>query len=523
MKYHLSRVTVAVSSLFLGLLIPHAAQAYTFGQEEVDQSKFVAIAVPFAEGKQYNLIILEQISSTQACWEEKTDQPGVIDPLLLKFDFTGICGRSTDSNGYSIRQAGQDYALDYRLSVVKKNGNLVLMGYPSRNPQAPKLKIGQTQSLTDGFLKIQLEPGWRFSKRSYNGKTLGHIYFTRDEVPSTDTIAEAPSDAVPPIDTEDVPPAPPVDDVESLPPLDPPLAESTQPSAAPLKTTPPAREQSERAQERDELTNLITSPIEIPVPKPGQSLGSAPSVPPSHARKTPGVLALPRPETDPELPELAGESPPPPSLTPPQSNRYRPSSKSSASKRRKLVKLAAKSPLSKGFFSNPIPIPVPSPRRTVAPSPVPVPSPNRAIAPIRSAPVPKALPNLPVPGPSLNAGGVLPVPQETVPLGRYRPASDIYAASQDAGRAQQLAAIAGTGNPPPPPLDERSRLRYRVIVQANNSADYKRIKTLVPDAFRSRYKGRSVLQVGAYEKRGEADERLDMLSLEGIDGILDIR
>ncbi|UJB70888.1 hypothetical protein HRE53_07570 [Acaryochloris sp. 'Moss Beach'] len=138
-------------------------------------------------------------------------------------------------------------------------------------------------------------------------------------------------------------------------------------------------------------------------------------------------------------------------------------------------------------------------------------------------PIPKGLPNLSVPGPTLNSGGVLPVPQENVPLGRYSPASDIYTASRDAGRAQQLAAISGTGNPPPPPLDERSRLRYRVIVKTASSADYKRIKTLVPDAFRSRYKGRSVLQVGAYEKRSEADERLDMLSLEGIDGTLDIR
>lgn len=496
MKKHLSRVTVAISSLFLGLLIPHAAQAYTFGQEEVDQSKFIAIAVPFAEGKQYNLIILEQISATQACWEEKTG--GVIDPLLLQFDFTGICGRSTDSNGYSIRQAGQDYALDYRLSVVKQNGTLVLMGYPSRNPRAPKLKIGQTQALTDGFLKIDLEPGWRFAKRSYNGKTLGHIYFTRDQVPNAEaeTIAEAPSDAVPPIDAEDVSPAA---EVESLPPLEPPPKRAPSP-----KAVPQPKGKIEPSQERDELTNLITSPIEIPVPTPGQTQPSAPPVPPSHARKTPGAIALPRPETDSELPELAGESPPP-SVPSPQSNRYRPDSKRTASKQHKLVKLAAKPPLPTGFFSQPIPIPVPAPRRTAV------------------APIPRALPSLPVPGPSLTSGDILPVPQGNVPLGRYRPASDIYSASRDANRARQLAAISGTGNPPPPPLDERSRLRYRVVVKAANSADYKRIKTLVPDAFRSRYKGRSVLQVGAYEKKVEADERLDMLSLEGIEGILEVR
>ncbi|WP_299488079.1 DUF3747 domain-containing protein [Acaryochloris sp. IP29b_bin.137] len=498
MKYHLSRGTVAIASLFLSLILSPSAQAYTFDQVEVDQHKFIAIAVPFAAGKHYNLIILEQISSARACWEEQAG--GVIDPLLLQFDFSGICGRSTDSNGYSIRQAGQDYALDYRLSVVKQSGNLVLMGYPSRNPRAPKLKIGQTQGVTDGFLKIELEPGWRFAKRSYNGKTLGHIYFTRDQVPNTraETIAEAPSDAVPAFEAEDVPPA---KELDRLPPLEP-LPSQAPASTDPAHAVPKSKGKVDQSQERDELTNLITSPIEIPVPNPVQPLRSAPPVPPSHARKTPGVIALPRPETNSELPELTGESPPP--VTSPQSSRYRPSSKRS-SKRRKLLRLAAKPPLPSGAFSQPIPIPVPPPRRAAVAS------------------IPRALPSLPGPRPSFPPGNILPVPQSNAPLGRYRPASDIYSASRDASRARQLAAIAGTGNPPPPPLDERSRLRYRVVVKAANSADYKRIKTLVPDAFRSRYKGRSVLQVGAYEKRIEADERLNMLSLEGIDGILDIR
>lgn len=345
-------------------------------------------------------------------------------------------------------------------------------------------------------MKIDLEPGWRFAKRSYNGKTLGHIYFTRDQVPSTEpkAIAEAPSDAVPPLDGEDVPPTA---DVESLPPLEPPPQQAT-----PSKATPQSKGKKELSQERDELTNLITSPIEIPVPD--QTQPSVPSVPPSQARKTPGAIALPRPETDPELPELSGESPPPP-VTSPQSNRYRPDSKRTASKRRQLVKLAAKSPLPTGLFTRPIPIPVPPPHRTAI------------------APIPSALPSLPEPGPSLNSGDILLVPQETIPLGRYSPASDIYSASQDTSRDQPLTAMAEAENPPPPPLDEQSRLRYRVIVKAANATEYKRIKTLVPDAFRSRYQGLPVLQVGAYEQQVEAKERLDMLSLEGIEGILEIR
>lgn len=482
--------------------MPPSAQAYTFGQQEVDQSKFIAIAVPFAEGKQYNLIILEQISSTQACWQENADQPGVIEPLLLQFDFTGICGRNTDSNGYSIRQAKQDFALDYRLAVVKQNGNLVLMGYPSRNPHAPQLKIGQTQGIPDGFLKIKLEPGWRFTKRTYNGKTLGHIYFTRDQALSTeaDTLAEAPSDAIPPLESEEVPAA----DQTDHPSLKP-LQEQVPAPADPPKNRPKSGDTPETSPERDELTNLITSPIEIPILNPRQSLRSAPPSPPSHIRKTPGAMPLPRPEMDSDLPELEGEPPPPPSLSSPQSNQYSPSSKRLTRKQRQLVKLAANPPVPTGLFSRPIPIPVPSPRRPAV------------------APIPKAWPSLPAPEPQLTAEDVLPVPQGNVPLGRYRPAADIYVASQDPSRAQQLAAIAGTGDPPPPPLDERSRLRYRVVVKAANSSQYQKIKTLVPDAFRSRYQGRSVLQVGAYEKRVEADERLDMLSLEGIEGILEIR
>jgi N-acetylmuramoyl-L-alanine amidase len=151
-----------------------------FGQKEVDQNKFIAISVPIARGKSQNLMILEQVSNQRACWKETGGTPATVDPLLLKFNFTGICGRATDSNGYSIRLAGKDVGMQYTLSLQKVNGDMVLVGTNRRNPFAQRLVIGHTGGITDGIMKINLEPGWRMTKRTYNGQTLGHIYFTND-------------------------------------------------------------------------------------------------------------------------------------------------------------------------------------------------------------------------------------------------------------------------------------------------------------------------------------------------------
>ncbi len=531
MKHHWNGITVAIASLFLTTLHSEFAQAYTFGQKEVDQSKFVAIASPFAEGKLHNLIILEQISASQSCWQEKADQPGVIDPLLLKFDFAGICGRSTDSNGYSIRQAGQDLALNYRLSIVKRDGHLVLMGYPSKNPQAPQLKLGQTTSTTDGFLKIELLPGWRFTKRTYNGKTLGHIYITRDQVPNigSEIIAEAPSDAVPPLDPDNKTGTERLQPRDQKQPVNP--AKIERPVPIPLEPAP-SKTSAINPEAREALTRLITSPIEIPVPAPSPSSSPTSESALPHSRQpsdetaispserpplssdhpqnsapsqktVPETDAAPLPPTDSELPVLEGDSPD----ALPQPQQYQQQSRKSTTRKRKtLIKLASKPPLSKGRFLRPVQIPVP-PVRTF-----PKTSPGVKTRPANS-------PGLSLP----TSKGILPVPQGEVPLGRFNPAPDIYVANQDASRASQLAAVSSTGNPPPPPLDARSRLRYRVVVKIANASQHKKVKTLVPDAFRSRYKGRSVLQVGAYESQAEANERLDKLSFEGIQGILEVR
>lgn len=171
--------------------------AAMFAQKEVDQTKFIAVAAPIGSGD-YQLLILEQQSDKKACWSESGNNPVVVEPLLLQFDFTGICGRSTDSNGYSIRMADQDLGLNYRLSMIKHDGELVLVGISNRDRQAPPIEIGRTHGIYFGFSKIVLNPDWRFTKRTFEGKTLGHVYLSSNLAPPAG-IPSAPTPAFPDI------------------------------------------------------------------------------------------------------------------------------------------------------------------------------------------------------------------------------------------------------------------------------------------------------------------------------------
>lgn len=166
----------------------------TFGQQEVDQDKFIAIAAPLGSSD-YQLLILEQISDKQACWSEVGTNPVIVEPLLLKFDFTGICGRSTDSNGYSLRMADQDIGLYYRLSIVKRDGDLVLVGISNNDRKAPPIEIGRTNGIQSSFSKIILEPGWQFTKRTLGDKLLGHVYLSSNLTPPAGIPTPAPAPA----------------------------------------------------------------------------------------------------------------------------------------------------------------------------------------------------------------------------------------------------------------------------------------------------------------------------------------
>ncbi|PZO57311.1 MAG: N-acetylmuramoyl-L-alanine amidase, partial [Phormidesmis priestleyi] len=113
MKSVIRRLTTltALTATVLGasaLVSTRSALAQNYGQQPIPADRAVAMAEPVANGRFYRLLILEQITDQRACFAERAGSPTVIEPLLLNFDFSGICGRRSDSNGYSISIGNED-------------------------------------------------------------------------------------------------------------------------------------------------------------------------------------------------------------------------------------------------------------------------------------------------------------------------------------------------------------------------------------------------------------------------------
>ncbi|MGF1569764.1 MAG: DUF3747 domain-containing protein [Nodosilinea sp.] len=173
-------VAATLATALAGLATAPAALAQQFGQQPIDPSLTVAVASPERNGAFYTLLILEQVPNQRQCWQEQGNAPAVIDPLLLTFDFTGACDRKTDGNGYSVRINNQDLGVNYRLEISARQNELILFARPTRDRAAPPIEIGRTSGRADGFLKINLNPGWQMARRTYNGAPVGHIYLTHD-------------------------------------------------------------------------------------------------------------------------------------------------------------------------------------------------------------------------------------------------------------------------------------------------------------------------------------------------------
>ncbi|MGB5635356.1 MAG: DUF3747 domain-containing protein [Waterburya sp.] len=171
-KFKLAAIFIGAIALTTPLL-PAIAQ---FTEEPMPKDQVVAVAIPVgAIG--FNLAVVEQIPGKQQCWAESGSSPTVIDPLWTTFDFTGSCRRSTDSNGYSVRLDGQDTSLDYRLDVISKGDQLQLV---AKGYKGSDFVVGQTAGKAGKgeYLKINLNPGWEFTKKAYEGKELGHFFFS---------------------------------------------------------------------------------------------------------------------------------------------------------------------------------------------------------------------------------------------------------------------------------------------------------------------------------------------------------
>ena len=164
----------AVGLLVAGLPQGGAARSL-FDSTAVPQERFAVLAQPIGTA-QWKLLVLEQIKAQPRCWSPR--QNGLVEPSLNRFDFTGICKRYLDSNGYSLRSGGQDLGTRFRFRLKQSGASLKLEALDPQ--QKAPLLVGQARvSRRDpnGFVPLQLEPGWTLERRVYQGRQLNHLYF----------------------------------------------------------------------------------------------------------------------------------------------------------------------------------------------------------------------------------------------------------------------------------------------------------------------------------------------------------
>lgn len=175
----------AVLTAAVATALPQAAKAQgsVFTTADVDESQFVMVSAPIGKGESSQLNIYEQRTTARPCFAVSGASPAVVDPLLASFDFTGICNRYIDGNGYSLRIGGDDLGTRYRLSVVKTGSDIELLAVPTRDPSRPTMVVARSGGPGNGFLKLNLEPGWKLMRRQYGKRMLGHLYVYRDDMP----------------------------------------------------------------------------------------------------------------------------------------------------------------------------------------------------------------------------------------------------------------------------------------------------------------------------------------------------
>ena len=182
---------VAGAALVFGMGRPVSAQGSLFTAVPVEETNFILVAAPVGRGENSQLNIYEQRTTKRPCFEVSGSAPAVVNPLLGTFDFTGICNRYIDTNGYSLRVGGDDFGSRYRFSVVKTNADVELWAIPGSERVGKPHVVARAGGPGAGFLKLELEPGWKLMRRQYGTRSLGHLYVFREEWPGSETDPDA--------------------------------------------------------------------------------------------------------------------------------------------------------------------------------------------------------------------------------------------------------------------------------------------------------------------------------------------
>ena len=150
-----------------------------FSSAPVEVSSFAVLARPVGDDD-WSLVVLEQLRSRPFCWTPRPD--GLVDPTLNRFDYTGICGRFIDSNGYSLRIGEEDLNHTYRLRVQRVGNELQILATTAS--RGTELLVGRgtvPRRDRDLFVSLQLEQGWELRRRVFGSRSLNHVYFANGQ------------------------------------------------------------------------------------------------------------------------------------------------------------------------------------------------------------------------------------------------------------------------------------------------------------------------------------------------------
>jgi hypothetical protein len=135
---------------------------------------------------------------------------------------------------------------------------------------------------------------------------------------------------------------------------------------------------------------------------------------------------------------------------------------------------------------------------------------NAAIPALGGTPIPIPVPPPARPATATSAApgsvSLLPVPSAEIPVGNTDGLARVNVAG---GLGGNLLLASRPEN-----------LRYRVVVAASDEQVQTLVHSLIPDAFITAVNGESVMQIGAFSSRDNAQEAIELLSRNGLQGII---